>query len=171
LFGAGPVAGLEDRALLERFTDLEGDAAEAAFAALVARHGPMVRRVCRRLLDDPHDADDAFQADLAESFEARGADAARRFEFAIFVPSYLESLRRAGHRRIAQEAATLFEKVKADYGDVTYVSSVTPTGETLATAADRERADIRTLAIGQAAPEIDGTSGSTRLSSSSTAGA
>ncbi len=96
------------------------------------------------------------EAEVAERFEARGADPARQFEFAIFVPSYLESLRRAGHRWLTQEAATLFEKVKADYGDVTYVDGVTPTGETLATAADRELADIHTLAIGLAAPEIVG---------------
>ncbi|WP_165246354.1 sigma-70 family RNA polymerase sigma factor [Paludisphaera soli] len=35
---------------------------ESAFEALVGRHGPMVRGVCRRLLASPHDADDAFQA-------------------------------------------------------------------------------------------------------------
>jgi RNA polymerase sigma factor (sigma-70 family) len=48
-----------DAALLDRFVRQRD---EAAFAALVARHGPMVRRLCRRLVADTHAADDAFQA-------------------------------------------------------------------------------------------------------------
>ena len=59
LFAEGVVAGLSDAQLLERFLT-QGDA--GAFEALVGRHGPMVLSVCRGILRDPHDAEDAFQA-------------------------------------------------------------------------------------------------------------
>jgi RNA polymerase sigma factor (sigma-70 family) len=62
LFRAGTFAGVSDRQLLERFLSRHDEFAEAAFEALVLRHGPMVLGVCRRLLNDPNDADDAFQA-------------------------------------------------------------------------------------------------------------
>ena len=62
LFGVGTCAGLTDGQLLERFLAGRDEAAELAFEALVARHGPMVMRACRNLLDDPHDVHDAFQA-------------------------------------------------------------------------------------------------------------
>ena len=62
LFDGGSVTGLSDRQLLERFTTRRDDAGEVAFAALVARHGPMVLVVCQDLLGDRHHAEDAFQA-------------------------------------------------------------------------------------------------------------
>jgi RNA polymerase sigma factor (sigma-70 family) len=62
IFDEGTVAGLDDGQLLERFASRRGAAAEAAFAALVERHGPMVLRACRAILRDDHDAHDAFQA-------------------------------------------------------------------------------------------------------------
>src|SRR5712691_6886338 len=48
-----------DRQLLDDFAARRD---ESAFAALVARHGPMVLRVCRRALGHEQDAEDAFQA-------------------------------------------------------------------------------------------------------------
>jgi RNA polymerase sigma factor (sigma-70 family) len=50
---------LTDGQLLERFA---AERQEAAFEALVWRHGTMVHNVCRRLLGDGPDAEDAFQA-------------------------------------------------------------------------------------------------------------
>src|SRR5262245_31748551 len=51
--------GLTDGELLGRFVAARD---EAAFEALVHRHGPMVFGLCRRLLKNNHDAEDAFQA-------------------------------------------------------------------------------------------------------------
>src|SRR5476651_51345 len=51
--------GLTDGHLLEDYVSRRE---EAALAALVRRHGPMVWGVCRRILRTHHDAEDAFQA-------------------------------------------------------------------------------------------------------------
>jgi RNA polymerase sigma factor (sigma-70 family) len=81
LFGPGTATCLSDVQLLSRFVARQAgvsavaDAAEADFAALVARHGPMVLGVCRRALTDPNDIEDAFQATFLVL--ARRADAIR----------------------------------------------------------------------------------------------
>ncbi len=79
IFEGGTTAALGDGPLLERYVDQGGDVGEAAFAALVERHGPMVMRVCRGVLRETHDADDAFQATFlilarkASSIRKRGS--------------------------------------------------------------------------------------------------
>ena len=62
LFDGGSIAGWSDRELLERFYRQRDATGETAFAVIVARHGPVVLHVCRQLLGNSHDAEDAFQA-------------------------------------------------------------------------------------------------------------
>ena len=59
LAGGGRPTGPSDPELLDRFTTSRD---EAAFAALVRRHHPMVLGVCRRVLHHAQDAEDACQA-------------------------------------------------------------------------------------------------------------
>jgi RNA polymerase sigma factor (sigma-70 family) len=59
IFQGETVSGLSEWQLLVRYLEHRD---ELAFAALVARHGPMVMGTCRRMLSGGADAEDAFQA-------------------------------------------------------------------------------------------------------------
>jgi DNA-directed RNA polymerase specialized sigma24 family protein len=102
-----------DRQLLDRFASR---CDEAAFAALVARHGPMVLGVCRRVLHNAHDPEDAFQA--AFLVLARKAGSIRRPEalgnwlYGVAYRSSLEARTRDAKRRARLK--TLAEKPTVD---------------------------------------------------------
>jgi RNA polymerase sigma factor (sigma-70 family) len=72
----GALGGLTDGELLERFLTGCHSSSEASFSTLVQRHGPMVLRVCRQVLDGSEDAEDAFQATFL--ILARSAGSVRR---------------------------------------------------------------------------------------------
>jgi RNA polymerase sigma factor (sigma-70 family) len=74
LAAAESVSRLPDRQLLDRFVRSRED---SAFAALVRRHGPLVLGVCRRVLHNPDDAEDAFQATFL-ALARKAASAGRR---------------------------------------------------------------------------------------------
>ncbi len=62
LFKVGVIGATSDAQLLDWFATRRDDAREAAFEELMVRHGPMVFRICRSVLHDTSDAEDAFQA-------------------------------------------------------------------------------------------------------------
>jgi RNA polymerase sigma-70 factor (ECF subfamily) len=123
LFRTGSVTGVSDAQLLEQFLVRHDEAAEAAFAALVERHGPMVLAVCRRVLSDPHDAHDAFQATFlilvrkATTVRKRESIAdwlhgvARRVSAHAWADS---ARRRAIERRVGTMSSTTYETIFAD---------------------------------------------------------
>jgi zinc protease len=112
LFTAGTATAAAEAELLERFV-LQGDS--SAFELLLKRHGPMVLRVCRGILDDPNDVDDAFQATFlilvknAASIRERAAlgtwlyGVARR----VAVRARVNARRRNSHERSDAEALAI----------------------------------------------------------------
>jgi RNA polymerase sigma factor (sigma-70 family) len=108
LFDLGAIGTLSDAQLLEWFVSGQDEAAEAAFEELVERHGPMVLDVCRRVLHDVHDAEDAFQATFlvlanrARSIVRRGSVGSWLFGVAQRVAA--RSRARTARRRASERA-------------------------------------------------------------------
>jgi RNA polymerase sigma factor (sigma-70 family) len=113
LLSAVPTSRLPDAELLDQFRSGSSRLAADAFDSLLLRHGPMVLAVCRRLVGDPHDAEDAFQATFlifatrARSIRAQESVASWLHGVALRIASRLRASterRRAEERRIAEMA-------------------------------------------------------------------
>src|SRR5262245_6419762 len=104
---AAPAHEVSDGQLLERFS---GSGEEAAFEALVRRHGPMVLGVCRRVLRDGHATEDAFQATFLVLLRRAGAlDRRRSLAGWLYTVAYHVALRArtdAARRRRKEESVT-----------------------------------------------------------------
>ena len=118
LFVVGVVGDLTDSELLERFTSDRNGESEAAFRVLIVRHGPMVWRVCRSVLADSHDAQDAFQATfLVLVRKANGLWVAIRSALGCIASpcAWAKTVRRAAsHRRAHERAAAVTSIVLHD---------------------------------------------------------
>jgi RNA polymerase sigma factor (sigma-70 family) len=107
-----------DATLLERFRS-QGD--ETAFAALLARHGPMVHGVCHRILRDIHDAEDAFQATFlvlaGKARSLRRSEALATWLYGI-ARRLASTTLRAGCRRRQREARCSQPAIGSSQGDL-----------------------------------------------------
>ncbi len=124
LFDEGTLTGLTDAQILERFVARRD---EGAFAILVERHGPMVLAVCRGVLKNVNDAEDAFQATFLVLF--RKADGLR-------VGGSLGSwLYRVAYRIALRANAVAARRRERSWEESVMTARVAPTGEA---EADRE---------------------------------
>jgi RNA polymerase sigma factor (sigma-70 family) len=128
LFNIGTVGGLTDGQLLEQFTAAGGEVAELALSALIERHGPMVLGVCRSVLRNPHEADDAFQATFLVFVRRAGSLWVRdslgpwlhQVAYRVASCAHAAATRRRRHERRAAELAgvSVREEDCDDLGDV-----------------------------------------------------
>jgi RNA polymerase sigma factor (sigma-70 family) len=97
---------LADRDLLRQFVR-EKD--ERAFAALVHRHGPMVLGVCRRILRNAADAEDAFQVVflvlVRKAPSLRAPDSLGNWLYGVAYRTALEAKRAAARRKVKEAQA------------------------------------------------------------------
>src|SRR5947199_5733786 len=115
--GANPPGDATDADLLARFARQRD---EAAFTAIVQRYGPLVLGICRRVLGNAADAEDAFQATFlvlerkADSIKKGGSMASWLHGVAYRVA--LEARGRAARRREQEKHAATVEPMDP-YGD------------------------------------------------------
>src|SRR5215472_13063456 len=131
-----------DRELMEQFVAGRDD---AALTALVRRHGPMVRSLCRRVLRNEQDAEDAFQATFLvlarKAHTLRAPEAVGNWLYGVAYRTALKA-RTAAARRARQEAAAPVRDVAEPLAELTVHEAQTIVDQELARLPDKYRAPL-----------------------------
>lgn len=108
-------AQLPDGRLLQEFIDSRN---EAAFEMLLKRHGPMVLGVCRRILGNHHDAEDAFQAVFLvlarKAHSVTPRDLVGNWLHGVAFRTALQARGRLGRKRAREKQVTDMPQIFAD---------------------------------------------------------
>ena len=96
------------------------------------------------------------EADCIARLTRPEADSRRPWDLYFLDPAFVEHLRKTDRAAIEHKAEDVLKRVIADYGDILYFNGAVVTKEALAVVAERELAEIRTIAVGKPAPEIIG---------------
>lgn len=143
LTAAARADGLPDRELIARFA---AGRDEDAFAALVRRHGPMVLRVCRRILHNEHDAEDVFQATfLVLSRKAAAlhrAESVGCFLHGVACRLALKARTRFAKQRIYESQATIEKHADDPLADLSVREAQAILDEELARLPEKYRAPL-----------------------------
>src|SRR6516164_6976669 len=131
-----------DHELMEQFITGRDD---AAITTLVRRHGPMVYNVCRRVLRNEHDAEDAFQATFLvfarKAHTLRSQESVGNWLYGVAYRTALKA-RTAAARRSRQEAAAPVRRVAEPLAELTVHEAQTIVDQELARLPDKYRAPL-----------------------------
>jgi RNA polymerase sigma factor (sigma-70 family) len=115
LWDEGTLVGSSDAQLLERFVARRD---ETAFESLVARHGRSVLAVCRDVLHDQHDAEDAFQATFVILVRKAGSlwvkDSLAAWLHRVARRVAVEANRQNARRRAVEKSCVGFDRARTD---------------------------------------------------------
>jgi thiol-disulfide isomerase/thioredoxin len=172
--GIGRLATHHQRAveMLARSRRLDEARVGAACRFTLDRPTPWTERFLRDLPDrlKSRDARGLVDLGLARLLQTRAAlardpwfDEAEPHSFAAYTrdaldPGYVAYIRRTDPKACEAEAERLFERAARYFGDVISRKDPRPGGhnETVAEVAERQLKELRTLALGRVAPEIEG---------------
>ncbi len=160
LFEEGTLSGLNEGQLLDRFLERRD---ESAFAVLVERHSSLVMGVCRRVLGDAHDAEDAFQATFLLLVRKAGSIRHQkllggwlhRVAYRVATRAGQSASRRRSVEKVDSETAANVAAPEGPSGDLTRVLH-----EELARLSDNDRAvvvmcDLEGLSHSEAAARLN----------------